>query len=199
MQQGNFPDLKNVMFPSDNPFAYGNQPISTLEENQFGGLQDMPFDQGSNSSPAQSQSQFCMEPFSSFGANDQINRQGPPQVQPNRFGGSHMADPGPNSNAGMFGLPGSLVNEPDTIRQSNQQQGPENEDYWSHAPGKGQFRTGLTPGPTVNLDELFGGGNGWGPANMPVGIDFTTGLGNAPVQSNSNGVWTGSNGHNNWQ
>ncbi|KIX02029.1 uncharacterized protein Z518_07968 [Rhinocladiella mackenziei CBS 650.93] len=25
------PDLKNVMFPSDNPFAYPNQPISTLE------------------------------------------------------------------------------------------------------------------------------------------------------------------------
>ncbi|KAK5214051.1 Gypsy retrotransposon integrase-like protein 1 [Exophiala xenobiotica] len=32
-QLGNaqIPDLKNVMFPSDNPFAYPNQPISTLE------------------------------------------------------------------------------------------------------------------------------------------------------------------------
>jgi hypothetical protein len=32
-QMGNaqIPDLKNVMFPSDNPFAYPNQPISTLE------------------------------------------------------------------------------------------------------------------------------------------------------------------------
>lgn len=32
-QMGNaqLPDLKNVMFPSDNPFAYPNQPISTLE------------------------------------------------------------------------------------------------------------------------------------------------------------------------
>lgn len=31
MANAQIPDLKNVMFPSDNPFAYPNQPISTLE------------------------------------------------------------------------------------------------------------------------------------------------------------------------
>ncbi|EXJ81245.1 hypothetical protein A1O3_07535 [Capronia epimyces CBS 606.96] len=31
MGYAQIPDLKNVMFPSDNPFAYPNQPISTLE------------------------------------------------------------------------------------------------------------------------------------------------------------------------
>lgn len=31
MTNAQIPDLKNVMFPSDNPFAYPNQPISTLE------------------------------------------------------------------------------------------------------------------------------------------------------------------------
>ncbi|KIW15996.1 hypothetical protein PV08_06047 [Exophiala spinifera] len=31
MGSAQIPDLKNVMFPSDNPFAYPNQPISTLE------------------------------------------------------------------------------------------------------------------------------------------------------------------------
>ena len=31
MGSAQIPDLKNVMFPSDNPFAYPNQPISALE------------------------------------------------------------------------------------------------------------------------------------------------------------------------
>lgn len=35
MGTANFPDLLSMMFPSGDPFAYPNQPISTLEEGNF--------------------------------------------------------------------------------------------------------------------------------------------------------------------
>lgn len=44
------------------------------------------------------------------------------------------------------------------------------DDYWSHAPAKGHFRTGLTPGgPGINLDldDIFGQGQNW---SMPMNL-----------------------------
>ncbi|KAL8843997.1 MAG: hypothetical protein Q9176_001692 [Flavoplaca citrina] len=41
--RGGFPDLTTMMFPSNDPFAYPNQPMSTLESLQ-GGHQGQPFD-----------------------------------------------------------------------------------------------------------------------------------------------------------
>lgn len=38
----NFPDLSTMMFPSDDPFAYPNQPMSTLESLD-GGIPNQPF------------------------------------------------------------------------------------------------------------------------------------------------------------
>jgi hypothetical protein len=35
MGNAGFPDLSSMMFPSGDPFAYPNQPISTLEDGQF--------------------------------------------------------------------------------------------------------------------------------------------------------------------
>lgn len=46
VQNPNIPDLKAVMFPSDNPFAYGNQPISTLEGTQSEMDSQSPFNSG---------------------------------------------------------------------------------------------------------------------------------------------------------
>lgn len=47
------------------------------------------------------------------------------------------------------------------------------EDYWGHAPAKGNFRTGLTPGGpglNLNLDDIFGNNQGWNmPLNMGMG------------------------------
>ncbi|KAL8772958.1 MAG: hypothetical protein Q9209_001978 [Squamulea sp. 1 TL-2023] len=40
---GDFPDLSTMMFPSNDPFAYPNQPMSTLES-LHGGYQSQPFD-----------------------------------------------------------------------------------------------------------------------------------------------------------
>ncbi len=40
--RGDFPDLSTMMFPSDDPFAYPNQPMSTLES-LHGGDQGQPY------------------------------------------------------------------------------------------------------------------------------------------------------------
>lgn len=215
MQQGNFPDLKNVMFPSDDPFAYGNQPISTLEDNQFGGLQDISPDAFSNTngnqfpSPDVSQTnlpppQFNMTGFDTFNGLGHMNQQQRQQQQhiPNNLSNTSLVDsPTANGQTPMFNMSGSFVNEPDTMQHSNQQHGQDADDYWSSAPNKGQFRTGFTPGaPPVNLDELFGSGNGWGPMNM--GMDFSMGIGDTTNSGNLGGPWPGannSNNNNNWQ
>lgn len=196
IQQGNFPDLKKVMFPSDNPFAYGNQPLSTLEDNQYGGLQDMsvdPFNNGVSShysspdlsQPGQKQSQYSVNSFGGFDSSDSVNQI--PQLN-NSFGTPNMTNP--------FNISGSFVSEPDPMQTG--QQGQEQEDYWSQPPGKGQFKTGLTPGgPAVNLEELFGGGNGWGP--VPMGMDMNIPMGTMPNQGNPGAGWPSGNGNNNWQ
>lgn len=45
------------------------------------------------------------------------------------------------------------------------------EDYWTQMPvGNKGIRTGFTPGASVNLDELFGGGDGWGAAGVGGGM-----------------------------
>jgi hypothetical protein len=204
MQQGNFPDLKNVMFPSDNPFAYGNQAISTLEDSSFGGLQDVSYSNEQYGSTGESQfptpqslraqipPEFNMSTFQGLSGGDQFSPQ-----QLNH--GFNMPGGGPRT---IFGLQGNaMVDEPRSIPQQQQQQ-PQGqpEDYWNQPNKPFTGRTGLTPGGHgVNLDELFGGGNGWGPMNM--GFDGTNmGLGmngsNAGQQGGMSGMWPSQGG--NW-
>lgn len=181
-QLGNsqIPDLKNVMFPSDNPFAYPNQPISTLEgvDARYS-YPDAPMDSpftGSNENgtsmlgtPASIPSQPHLPMTSNpeqrgashprtqidmatlqrlYEENPQLAAQ---LAQQRHFAGAagpvqFMPDHGPPSQQQMFDLPTGIP-----------------EDYWSNKPTS---RTGFTPGGNVNLDELFGGGDGWGAAGM---------------------------------
>ncbi|ETN38147.1 uncharacterized protein HMPREF1541_07771 [Cyphellophora europaea CBS 101466] len=198
--QTQIPDLKNVMFPSDNPFAYPNQPISTLESadaryNSFptdttSSAMDSPF-AGSNenstsmlgtpvSIPSQPHLPMTSNPEQQRRAGPghpqqldmttlqrlyeenpqlaahlaqqqrQFAGQGIPQgfMQEQQAGGGHQQQPTQQ----MFGMQGAAGMP---------------EDYWTQMGKAGvPTRTGFTPGGTVNLDELFGGGDGWGPGGM---------------------------------
>jgi hypothetical protein len=169
-QMGNvqIPDLKNVMFPGDNPFAYPNQPISTLESShpQFG-FQDS----GPDSYPGSNEGSMMNTPVSmpSHLSNqnheqqqqfDMVNMQrlyeNNPEIaqqfaQQGRHFGAPMPGLGPQApnfagHSQVYDMPGQMSEE----------------NYWTQM-GKGNMgtRTGFTPGASVNLDELFGG-DGWG-------------------------------------
>ena len=75
----------------------------------------------------------------------------------------------------------------------------EEEDYWSHAPAKGHFKTGLTPGGpgiNLNLDEIFGNSQGWSMPNVPMNLAMPE-HGHQPQQQ-QNMPWPGQGGHH-WQ
>jgi hypothetical protein len=169
------PDLKNVMFPSDNPFAYPNQPISTLEsvDSRFGypdAAMDSPFG-GSNENttsilgtPANIPSQPQMPVTSNS------EQRGHPQQPPhmNMATLQRLYEENPQLAAHLAqqrhyaGQNGSLQFMPDQGAAS-QPMYDVPEDYWNQA-NKPTSRTGFTPGGNVNLDDLFGGGDGWGSA-----------------------------------
>lgn len=161
------PDLKNVMFPSDNPFAYPNQPISTLEaaNSQFGF-----HDSGPESYPGSNEASMMGTPASipshmsgmnheqqhhpfDVAAMQRVYEENPQmaqQIQQGRqFSAAMPAYGGQVPNYGpqhqMYDTPGQMSQEEHWIRM-----------------GKGSVgtRTGFTPGASVNLDELFGG-DGW--------------------------------------
>lgn len=155
LNQGRLPDLKSVMFPGDNPFAYPNQPISTLDD-----MPNLPF--GSN---VQSTESFNLPDQSN--TNNQQHYNVPYLSQPEFPGG--MPTSAPQANTQYFTM-NQMTDEPGQLNagsaQNNLQvpgQVDEN-DYWSHAPAKGQFRTGLTPGGqavSLDLDDIFGNAQGW--------------------------------------
>lgn len=189
MQQGNFPDLKNVMFPSDNPFAYGHQAISTLEDSSFGGLQDANY--GSEPYGSAAESQYSTPSAAHARARSEYNMGSFPEMGgAEQFPQQHQQAQGftvPGGGRTVFGMTGNeMVEEPGSIPHS------QSEDYWNN---RGPFtgRTGFTPGGHgVNLDELFGGGNGWGPMNMGMdNMNFNAGVhgGNAGQQGGMSGMW----------
>ena len=164
MAHAQIPDLKNVMFPSDNPFAYPNQPISTLEASnpQFG-FQD------SESFPGSSEASMMGTPASL--PNHMMatsNEQQPPQFD---MGSRRMYDaephltqqyqPGRQFSVPMPGFAGSMPGYGGQAPMYDMSSQMTQEDYWTQI-GKGNAatRTGFTPGASVNLDELFGG-DGW--------------------------------------
>lgn len=155
LNQGRLPDLKSVMFPGDNPFAYPNQPISTLDN-----MPNLPFGNNLQSN------EFLPNQGSS---NGQQQYNVPYISQPDFSRG--MPTSAPQADPQYFAI-NDLTDEPSQIAQNNLQVPGQNDenDYWSHAPAKGHFRTGLTPGgPAVSLDldDIFGNASGW---SMPMNL-----------------------------
>jgi hypothetical protein len=149
---GDLPDLRNLMYPSANPFAYGNQPLSILEDFRMiaPGLQ-MPFPgptrafgtPGSNIGPPD----MPFDGFSSttFGI--------PPQQSPYDQD-RHEPTSAPRRNQPHFQMDLGNMNV--------------DEGFWQQM---GKERTGLTPG--ISLDDLFGSDGGWNPAYMDQGLGST--------------------------
>lgn len=190
--QGQLSELKNVMFPGDNPFAYGNQPISTLEDTHFSNMQDTPFSSDimtpaygtPNSSHMHQSVQSGIHDISQFDDTNQMNRE---------FG----RDQQPNQAPQFFDLP-AFSNEPAPMHpllpeSQQQRQFPSNglDDYWSSANAKRHAVSGLTPGGqgvNFNLDDLFGNGQGWG---MGIGLGVANGeSGTNPMMN----TWPGQSG-----
>ncbi|KAL4906244.1 hypothetical protein BDW74DRAFT_151565 [Aspergillus multicolor] len=173
-----FPDLMPIMFPSDDPFAYPTQPMSTLENDHF------QFDSNATTAPFMSTIPTTMD------QNSMNNWGGLPMFQnttqssmgaalSGRLSGSHMHSPVSGS------TPGEAVNSPDLVSIPNQNfiwQGygiDQNQNYVPDAtmqqmpPGTEQpfgmpddnaFNAGLDL-PGVPLDEIFGNNdmkNGFG-------------------------------------
>ena len=138
----NIPDLKNVMFPSDNPFAYGNQTFPALEGGQQGFVPQSGFTQGSLFIPNADQVNAGMNfealypagfPYMNQPTQQMSNPTGSTGYQPMGQGDSAMASP----SAGP--LPAMSEGE-----------------YWQQLNNVG--RTGFTPGinPGMNFEDLFG-------------------------------------------
>jgi hypothetical protein len=145
------PDLRGLMFPSSNPFAYGNQPLSTLEDSQMmarGQQSDMPgpttgFDLSASEVGQQADS------FSAFSNPAFAN----PEPQFPYSQGAQASASMPGNNPPTYQVPPSMCGVSD-IGNLNI-----DESFWQQMGKSG--RTGLTPG--VNLDELFGHDGGWNP------------------------------------
>jgi hypothetical protein len=205
--QSQIPDLTQVMFPSDNPFAYPNQPISTLEsvDARYGypdpstGGMDSPFSntppdgamlgtpssiqaQMITSNPDHTHAGFTGQHLDMAGlqriyeenpqlANhlaQQQQQQLPHQRQFSQGPTSMSAGPMPfghDQQQAMYGMPQQMPQQ----NSGGSGTTTEPEDYWTHMNKSGGVlpsRSGFTPGATVNLDELFGGGDGWGASGM---------------------------------
>jgi len=152
----NLPNMEPVMFPSDNPFAYPNQPMSTLEaqqslnaeqQNSYSGpTTTSMYNVGVNSNPTPARFLFDSTQMPAFPRSFNVPQRSVQQ-------GQEMNAPisGPPS----FDAP-SQMDEPTDLNAINF---PVGEGYWSRTDRTGGGRNGLAPS-GINLDELFGG-EGW--------------------------------------
>jgi hypothetical protein len=149
---GDLPDLRDLMYPSTNPFAYGNQPLSILEDSRMIAPElQTPFTgptcafgtPGSNIGP----------PDMPFGGFSNTSFGNPPQQSPYDQD-RHDPTSAPRRNPPNFQM---------DLGNMNVDGG-----FWQQM---GKERTGLTPG--INLDELFGSDGGWNPAYMDQGLGST--------------------------
>jgi hypothetical protein len=149
---GGLPDLRGLMYPSANPFAYGNQPLSILEEFQM----TVPEIQTPFAGPTR--------PFGTPGSNI-----GPPNMLFNGFSNPNFGNPPQQSPYDQDRHdPASAPrrdqpNFPMDLGNMNVDGG-----FWQQM---GKQRTGLMPG--INLDELFGSDDGRNPAYMDQGLGGT--------------------------
>ncbi|PKX92219.1 putative C6 transcription factor (Mut3) [Aspergillus novofumigatus IBT 16806] len=135
---GNLPDLMPIMFPSDDPFAYPTQPMSTLEDDHFRvdglGLQSAnqfgfdPSSQGlpSNDSPMGAVSTPTFDNFGTFplfnnGTSTGINATLPHRVAPQKQQAMNQARlQSPVSHSSTPGSGTEAVNSPDLVSIPNQ-------------------------------------------------------------------------------
>ena len=146
----NLPDLRALMYPSTNPFEYGNQPLSILEDHQAmkterldmmsepGGYQPRAPDTGFEG--------YSLENF------DHSNT-----------GPVHQGEPWQDQRDNLMGnaehTSGAFHAAPGNVAMDVSQMG-NTEAFWQQL-ARGQ--TGLTPG--VGLDDIFGT-DGWNPLYM---------------------------------
>lgn len=155
----NLLDLGGLMYPSTNPFAYGNQPLSILEDSQM--------------MTAGQQTSFG-GPTNTFGIPGSTNS--PHNVPFNHFSDHPFGD-SPSQALYQHDRSGVTTSSRRTLPnfhlpQSNSTQDAGNlnpdDEFWRQM-AKG--RTVLTPG--INLDELFGSDGGWNPVYMDQGFGRT--------------------------
>ena len=152
----NLPDMKPVMFPGDNPFAYPNQPMSTLEAQQrmsaeqpssYSSPASGPmYNIGGSSGPTPTTLSFDNTQMPSFAGSFNV----PPHFMQQERQMSSVISGGPAFDTAP------QMDEPADM---NAVTFPGGEGYWSQMDRASGGRTGLTPG-GVNLDEVFGG-EGW--------------------------------------
>ena len=152
----NLPDMKPVMFPSDNPFVYPNQPMSTLEAQQIMNAEHP----NSYSGPVRSTvynlggSDNQTPTTLSFGNTRMPSFTGSFNVPP------HLMQQERQTSAAMSGGPAfDIPPQTDAPADINAINFPGGEGYWNQLDRPSGGRSGLTPG-GINLDELFGG-EGW--------------------------------------
>lgn len=157
VQNQNIPDLKAVMFPSDNPFAYGNQAISTLERTQQDMDSQTAFDSEdtfmANGAPLPSSMSYDVlyHPPAAYMQQPNAPATGPP------MNGQHYPT--------LSQMDNSMANA-DLVTVSGLGEG----GFWQQMNAGG--RTGFTPGiaSTVNFDDLFGNeqwNSGWMQSGYP--------------------------------
>ncbi len=155
----NLLDLGSLIYPSTNPFAYGNQPLSILEDTQMmtpeqqtslGGSTPAFTIPGSTHSPQNidfnhfSNARFkASQPQAMY----QHDRSGVTTPQTHTLPSYHLPQPTSTQETGNLNL---------------------DEEFWQQM-AKG--RTVLTPG--INLDELFGSDGGWNSMYMDQGFGRT--------------------------
>lgn len=156
----NLLDLGGLIYPSENPFAYGNQPLSILEDAQMmAPEQHILFARPTSAfgAPISSTGQANV-PFSSFSsapfATSQQQQQQQAAYSQDRPGPTPMPRRSPLNfhiplSSGAHGMGNTDVDE----------------GLWQQM---GKERTGLTPG--VNLDDLFGSDGGWNSVYMDQGL-----------------------------
>ncbi len=140
------------MYPSTNPFAYGNQPLSVLEESQMIAKSQQTSLSAFTDTlhvPTSNREAFTLPvdnfDISAFGAFP------PPGMNAQqRHGAASMPQDHPTH------VPTSQPTVAQDTGNTNMYEG-----FWPQMDGG---RTGLTPG--VNLDELFGADGGWNPGYM---------------------------------
>lgn len=141
LNNAHLPDLTAMMFPSADPFAYPNQPMSILEDGQFKQDQSqMGYSDNSNSfygnglaSSNLSYDNLAMPMFGSLPPFLMQQGQQPPGTMEN---GSYQ--PGASMDAPQGQDPSAMT---------------ANQGYWQQIPGR-QGKMGMTP--AINLDEIFG-------------------------------------------
>jgi hypothetical protein len=151
----NLPNMEPVMFPSDNPFAYPNQPMSTLEaqqslnaeqQNSYSGpTTTSMYNVGVNSNPTPAYFLFDSTQMPAIPRSFNVPQRSVQQGQE-----MNALISGPPS----FDAP-SQTDEPTDLNAINFP----GEGYWSRTDRTGEGRNGLAPS-GINLDELFGG-EGW--------------------------------------